>query len=128
MTTMASNQIPPFMNERSSTAFSKHHMAAWRSPPMHPPSHHVFVVLVGEVKSRQDGLELVENLIVFGHVGGQNTSAGRREEEEEEREDGRLWRSGTECVLRGSGGQTHLMIPSLMRLYSSADRFLKMLL
>lgn len=62
---------------------------------MHPPSHHVFVVLVGKVKSGQDGLELVENLIVFGHVGGQNTSAGRREEEEEEREDGRLRRCGT---------------------------------
>lgn len=85
------------------------------------------MVLVAEVKSRQDGLELVENLIMFGHVGGQNTSAGRREEEEE-REDGRLWRCGTECVLRGSGGRTHLIIPSLMRLYSSADRFLKMLL
>lgn len=31
-------------------------------------------------------------------------------------------------VLRGSGGPAHLMTPSLMRLYSSAGRFLKMLL
>lgn len=38
--------------------------------------HHVFVVLVGEVKGRQDGLELVENLIMLGHVSGQNTPAG----------------------------------------------------
>lgn len=78
------------------------------------PSHHVFVVLVGKVEGRQDGLEFVENLIVFGHVSGQNTSAGRREEEEEHN---RLWWSVTVCVLRGSGGQSHLMIPSLMRLY-----------
>lgn len=34
------------------------------------------MILVGEVKGRQDGLELVENLIVFGHVSGQNTSVG----------------------------------------------------
>lgn len=40
--------------------------------------HHVFVVLVGEVKGRQDGLELVEDLIVLGHVRGQDTSAGNR--------------------------------------------------
>lgn len=41
-------------------------------------SHHVLVVLVGEVKGRQDGLELVEDLIVLGHVSGQDTSAGNR--------------------------------------------------
>lgn len=54
------------------------------------------MVLVGEVKGRQDGLELVENLIVFGHVSGQNTSAGGREEECT-----RLWWSVTVHVLRG---------------------------
>lgn len=42
-------------------------------------SHHISVVLVGEVKSRQDGLELVENLIVPRHVSGQNASAIRTE-------------------------------------------------
>lgn len=41
-------------------------------------SHHVLVVLVGEVKGWQDGLELVENLSVLGHVSGQDTSAGNR--------------------------------------------------
>lgn len=82
------------------------------------------MVLVGKVEGRQDGLEFVENLIVFGHVSGQNTSAGRREEEEHNR----LWWSVTVCVLRDSGGRSHLMIPSLMRLYWSADRFRKMLL
>lgn len=44
--------------------------------------HHVFVVLVGEVKGRQDGLELVENLIVLGHVSGQNTPAGNTGEKQ----------------------------------------------
>lgn len=38
-------------------------------------SYHISVVLVGEVKSWQDGLELVENLIVPCHVCGQNASA-----------------------------------------------------
>lgn len=42
-------------------------------------SHHISVVLVGEVKSRQDGLELVENLVVSRHVSGQNASAIRTE-------------------------------------------------
>lgn len=44
--------------------------------------HHVFVVLVCEVKGRQDGLEPVENLIVLGHVSGQNTSAGNTGEKQ----------------------------------------------
>lgn len=39
------------------------------------PSYHLSVVLVGEVKRWQDGLELVENLIVSRHVSGQNASA-----------------------------------------------------
>lgn len=42
-------------------------------------SHHVSVVLIVEVKSWQDGLELVENLVVLRHVGGQNASTVMRE-------------------------------------------------
>lgn len=42
-------------------------------------SHHISVVHIVEVKSRQDGLELVENLVVLRHVGGQNASAVMRE-------------------------------------------------
>lgn len=38
-------------------------------------SYHIFVVLIGEVESRQDGLELAENLVVPRHVSGQDTSA-----------------------------------------------------
>lgn len=38
-------------------------------------SHHFSVLLAGEVKSRQDGLELVENLVVSRHVSGQDASA-----------------------------------------------------
>lgn len=39
-------------------------------------SYHIFVVFISEVESRQDGLELVENLIVPRHVSGQDASAG----------------------------------------------------
>lgn len=46
---------------------------------MSTSSHHISVVLIVEVKSGQDGLELVENLIVLRHVGGQNASAVMRE-------------------------------------------------
>lgn len=38
-------------------------------------THHISVVLVGEVKGRQERLELVENLVVSRHVSGQNASA-----------------------------------------------------
>lgn len=38
-------------------------------------SYHIFVVLIGEVESRQDGLELAENLTVPRHVSGQDASA-----------------------------------------------------
>lgn len=37
--------------------------------------------LVGEVESRQDGLELVQNLVVSRHVGGQDASAVRTQSE-----------------------------------------------
>lgn len=50
-------------------------------------AHHVLVFLVGEVKGWQDGLELVENLVVLGHVRGQDTSAGNTGGKEP-----RLWR------------------------------------
>ena len=33
------------------------------------------MLLAGEVKSRQDGLELVENLVVSRHVSGKDASA-----------------------------------------------------
>lgn len=42
-------------------------------------AHHVPVLLAGEVKRRQDGLELVEDLVVPRHVCGQDASAGRAE-------------------------------------------------
>lgn len=35
--------------------------------------YHFLVVLVGEVKHRLHGSELVENFVVSRHVGGQNT-------------------------------------------------------
>lgn len=38
-------------------------------------SYRVLVVLVVEVKRRQEGLKLIENLIVLCHVSGQNASA-----------------------------------------------------
>lgn len=41
-------------------------------------THHISVVLVGEVKGRQEGLELVENLVVSRHVSGQNASAEQK--------------------------------------------------
>lgn len=34
--------------------------------------YQIFVFLVAEVKTTQDGLELVENLVVSRHVCGQN--------------------------------------------------------
>ena len=36
-------------------------------------SYHFSVVLIAEVKHGQDGLELVQDLIVSGHVCGQDT-------------------------------------------------------
>lgn len=42
-------------------------------------AHHVPVLLAAEVKRRQDGLELVEDLVVPRHVCGQDASAGRAE-------------------------------------------------
>lgn len=44
-----------------------------------PLSHHVSVVLVGEVERWQNGLELVEDLVVSRHVGGQDAPAARTE-------------------------------------------------
>lgn len=37
------------------------------------------MLLVGEVEPMQDGLELVEDLVVPRHVGGQNASANKTE-------------------------------------------------
>lgn len=42
-------------------------------------AHHVPVLLAGEVKRWQDGLELAEDLVVPRHVCGQDASAGRAE-------------------------------------------------
>lgn len=47
---------------------------AWSCLHSHS-THHISVVLVGEVKGRQEGLELVEDLVVSRHVSGQNASA-----------------------------------------------------
>lgn len=87
-------------------------------------AHHVPVLLAGEVKRRQDGLELAEDLVVPRHVCGQDASAGRAE-----------WSAVlTISKMRQHARSvelvkwSHLMIPSLIRLYWSTERFLKMLL
>lgn len=85
-------------------------------------SHHVSVLLVGKVESWQDGFEFVQDLVVSGHVRGQDAPAGQAE-----------WGIVETLKRRGKAntqaeGRSHLMIPSLIRLYWSTARFRKMLL
>lgn len=85
-------------------------------------SHHVSVLLVGKVKSWQDGFEFVQDLVVPGHVRGQDAPVGRA-----------AWGIVETVKRRGKAntqaeGRAHLMIPSLIRLYWSTARFRKMLL
>lgn len=93
-------------------------------------SYHISVVPVVEVKSWQDGFELVENLIVPCHVSGQNASAITTEYKPYTVVLSFPNNLRKMCMkkLRESERWSHLMIPSLIRLYWSVDIFLKMLL
>lgn len=109
-------------NNRARFRTSSTKLLSVQTQLLHVP-HHVSVLLVVEVESRQDGFEFAEDLVVPRHVRGQDAPAGRAN---------RSVNSDLATTRRnrqlGQEGWSHLMMPSLIRLYWSTARFLKMLL
>lgn len=86
--------------------------------------HHFLVVLVGEVEHRLHDFELVEDLVVSRHVGGQNAPADGNIHGTVKKKKKRLHHGGRE---RGSELKSHLIIPPRICLYCSDVRFFRML-
>lgn len=85
--------------------------------------HHFLVVLVGEVEHRLHDFELVEDLVVSRHVGGQNAPAdGNIHGTVKRKRNVFIMEEENEDLMK-----SHLIIPPRICLYCSDVRFFRML-